>query len=249
MPKFTQIFIALFVLFMTLTVLQVQCYAQKKRRILPPKFFVKTQNGKYGAVDKEGKIVLPFIYHDCRLINNDLFVVQDSNKLCSEYVIDAKQKILTEPIFCEIDSFIRGKVYQYWNKTRLIYTSNGVCLTATEKHEKKGLFKIYLRNLATNEIYKHSTSIPINFIAMELIFVSPNQYQYKAQGGEFILIRRRTRAEQFNDNYLSFSNGGYAFVVEIKKILIQNTKTKEEKSVIGNWICSFNHYNSTGEFR
>lgn len=247
-PKYTKFFISLFLFVTVLTVLEIECYAQRTRQPIPPKFFVRYSNGKYGAVDKNNRVVIPFIYHDCRVINNDLFAVQNNDKLCSEYVIDSTQKVLTEPVFCEIDSFKRGKVFQSWNKTILAYTPDGVCLNTTEKQEKKGLFKMYLKNIENNEIYKRNTSIPIGTKVCELIFVSPNQYQYVAQEGSFVFIQRSRAITNLMDSvYLSLEEKRTPrhlslrpFCVEVTKIMMRDTKTKEEKYVIGQWNCCFN---------
>lgn len=251
-----KISVCFFVLLFAATM--TEAYSQRKKpRTNTNDYVLATQNGKFGALDKQGKVVIPFVYHDMRLLNNNFFAVQDTDSLCTEYVIDVTQKILTEPVFCAIDSFIRGKVYQYWNGTRLIYTPDGICLTATEKHERKGLFKVYLRDSLTRKIYKPQEYLPDSVKKVELVFVSPNKYQYAALEGNFLFLYRRCKPQEITNPYLNldlarrYNNWDTPrLLIEIKTILIYDTKTESSKAVSRSCIATFNgHYWNSIEYK
>jgi hypothetical protein len=244
MPKFTQIFIALFVLFMTLTVLQVQCYAQHRY------FIVTEQNEKFGVVDNEGKVILPFIFYDCRKLSNDFFVVRDTNELCSEYIVDSTRRVLTEPVFCGIDSFANGEVYQFWNKVKLVYTSSGECTSPKEKQNQKGIFKLFLKDSVTKSIYRPTAKIPVEVEKLELIIISPNSYQYKIQKGSFSFMPRRGYSKNMINNYLLFEPherdtvGLHPIHLKLTEILVLDTKANNETIVTGRWNYRFSDFYS-----
>ncbi len=230
-----KLFSCFFLLLFAIIIFQAHCQ-NKTADNFSNEVYISKEGEKFGLLDKGGVVVLPHIYHDIRRLNDYLFVVQDTDSLCSEYVVNANGKILTAPVFCAIDSFKRGKIFQSWNGTTLIYAPNGDCLSSTEKQEIKGLFKVFLMDSLTKQIYKPTTKIDGSVQKIELIFVSPNHYQYMGIEGKFIVIQRRGCADKIKNNLVTIEctkrDGTLAMaeiVVEVYTIKMQNTKTKEEK--------------------
>jgi hypothetical protein len=212
-------------------------------------FIVLKLNNKFGVLDVLGKPILPFKYHTIRQINDDFFVVQDYDSLCNEYVVNSKQELLTKAIFCQIDSFANGKVWQKWgNKHRLVYNTIGKCLSSQREQKQKGLFTWFLRDTKTKAIYSGYFRMALTTDEVEILLVSPNQYQYKVLEGTAYLMRRLR--QKFTDKIDFTTNRlvkGWRVILELDKVLMINAETQkktilEQKNLL-NGIWSGEFYN------
>jgi hypothetical protein len=193
-------------------------------------FIILQLDEKYGVFDIKGKTILPFIYQEIRQLENGFFVVKDTNGISNEYVVNAKGKRLTEPVFCQIDSFSNGKVWQNWSNKTLLYNSKGKCLSSEKEGEEAG-FMAFLQDTKTKILYSQHSNIPDNIRDFEVILHTPNQYQYSIIKGE-ITFRGGRSYREIIENKVHFYDSDFIHIREvlsIEKISIKNTKTGEEK--------------------
>lgn len=206
-------------------------------------FIILHKKNKYGVLDKKGKTILPFKYHNLRQIGNTLFVAQDNDNIGSEYVINTEKKILTKPIFCAISSFKNDTVYQNWNKTALAYNANGECISSKEEQEQKELFMLFIKETKTQKLYQLKNLSKVKSDEVELVFISPNHYQYKSQAAILLYVRRWYNRPAVIDK-INFSTGKHFkyvdFPLQITEIQMLNTQTSEKTALKGSWEYKFN---------
>jgi hypothetical protein len=207
------------------------------------KFIILRKESNYGVLDKKGKVVLPFKYHKLRQIGNTLFVAQDVDNIDSEYVINTEQKILTKPVFYSIRNFSNDTVYQSWNKAILAYDTNGNCISSKEEQEQKELFMLFIKDIKTNKLHKLANLNRAKSDEVELVFISPNYYQYKSQAVKLSVPRWYPRPPVVIDK-INFSTGQrfkyINFQFQITEIQMLNTQTDEKISLQGKWAYEVN---------
>jgi hypothetical protein len=193
-------------------------------------FIILQLDGKYGVLDIKGKTILPFIYQEIRQLENGFFIVKNTNGISNEYVVNTKGKRLTEPVFCQIDSFADGKVWQKWSNKTLLYNSQGQCLSSEKDIEEAG-FAVFLQDTKTKIFYSEHSQIPDTIKEFEVILHNSNQYQYIIIDGGITFRGGRSRHEIYN-NKINFYDSDILHNREwvlIERISIKNTKTGEEK--------------------
>jgi hypothetical protein len=197
-------------------------------------YIILEENKKQGVLDIEGKTILPFIYHEIRQLKNGFFVVKDTNGISNEYVVNAKGEHLTKPVFCQIDSFADGKVWQKWSNKTLLYNSKGQCLSSEIEVEEAG-FMVFLQDTKTKILYSQYSDISDKIREFEVILQTPNVYSYKVLQGHFTCRGGRRSFRMVIDNKINLyhSDSEPIFLnrefLNIDKLSIKNTKTNEEK--------------------
>ncbi len=193
-------------------------------------YIVLAKNRKQGVLDSKGKTILPFVYHEIRPLENGFFVVKDNSGISNEYVVNTRGKRLTEPVFCQIDSFADGKVWQNWSNKTLLYNSKGKCLSSEKDIEEAG-FAVFLQDTKTKILYSRYSEISDKIREFKVILHNSNQYQYIIIDGGITFRGGRSRHEIYN-NKINFYDSDILFNREwvlIERISIKNTKTGEEK--------------------
>lgn len=206
-------------------------------------FIILRKKNKYGVLDTKGKTILPFKYHNLRQIGNTLFVAQDNDNISYEYVINTEKKILTKPVFYAISSFKNDTVYQNWNKVALAYNTNGECISSKEEQEQKELFMLFIKETKTQKLYQLKNLSKVKSDEVELIFISPNYYQYKSQAAKLLDVRRWYNCPIVTDK-IDFSTGKrfkyMSFPLQITEIQMLNAQTSEKITLKGTWEYEFN---------
>ncbi len=203
-------------------------------------FIILRKKNRYGVLDTKGKTILPFKYHNLRQIDSTLFVAQDNDNICSEYVINTEKKILTKPVFYAISSFKNDTVYQNWNKAALAYDINGNCISSKEEQEQKELFILFIKETKTQKLYQLKNLSKVKSDEVELVFISPNHYQYKSQAAITLLRKWVKRVvNKINFRYYDVIKN-INFPVRITEIQMLNTQTSEKITLKGTWEYEFN---------
>lgn len=206
-------------------------------------FVILRKRNKYGVLNTKGKTILPFKYHSLRQISNTLFVAQDNDNIGCEYVINAERKILTKPVFYAISSFKNDTVYQNWNKATLAYDTHGNCISSKEEQEQKELFMLFIKETKTQKLYQLKNLYKSKSDEIELVFISPNYYQYKSQAVTSLYFRRWYNRPVFT-NKIDFSTGKrfkYGDLpFRVTEIQLFNPKINERIDLKGIWEYEFN---------
>lgn len=193
-------------------------------------FIILQLDGKYGVLDIKGKTILPFIYQEIRQLENGFFVVKDNNGISNEYVVNAKGERLTEPVFCQIDSFADGKVWQNWSNKTLLYNSKGKCLSSEKEIEDAG-FVVFLQDTKTKIFYSRYSEISDKIREFDVILHTPNIYSYQVLQGHLTCRGGRTFRKIIDSKIKFYDSDVILFteVLNLEKLSIKNTKTGEKK--------------------